>query len=263
MFHRPQFLLVVCVLVACFARDCPAAQQESGEHAELRRELDRLRILASGLQKRIDALEARIDEAERGGGQAGKSTPSPKPSVDRVSRLGLDGYCPVTLVNEMRWLLGKPQHRDSYEGCVYLFAGQEQKQEFQEQPERFAPVLSGYDAVLWFDEAKLVIGERKHGFFCSGSIWLFSSEECLQRFERDPNRYLLAKAISAADRIDAAADLCPRERVQDPGPVSDAPDTHTGDAGNESRPSSTRRRCAARRGIRRAHASNRRYASDR
>jgi YHS domain-containing protein len=118
--------------------------------------------------------------------------------------LALDGYCAVSLcddllANNRQWTLGDKEYGVIHRGHTYLFADAEKARRFFQDPDRYAPVLSGSDAVLAVDEGRYVKGIREHGAFFGGRIYLFSSEETLQKFEHNPNAYADA-ALSLASR---------------------------------------------------------------
>ncbi len=110
--------------------------------------------------------------------------------------LALDGYCPVTLCLKKRWTIGDVRYGAVHRGRTYLFAGPQEQQEFLANPDRYSPVLKGHDPVLALDEHRLVPGERRYGLFCGGRIYLFSGEQTLQTFARNPQRYM-AEAVQA------------------------------------------------------------------
>jgi YHS domain-containing protein len=103
--------------------------------------------------------------------------------------IGLDGFCPVTLVQERRWVKADPQWGAIHRDRTYLFAGPAEQQRFLADPDRYAPVLSGYDPVRYAEQAQLVEGKRQHGVFFRNQVYLFSDEAALQRFWESPQRY--------------------------------------------------------------------------
>jgi protein disulfide-isomerase len=103
--------------------------------------------------------------------------------------LGMDGYCPVTLKREQRWVPGDKQYGIVHRGRLYLFTGPAQAQQFWDNPDQFSPVLSGVDPVLALDNGATVQGQREHGVEFNGLVYLFSSESTLQHFSRNPERY--------------------------------------------------------------------------
>jgi protein disulfide-isomerase len=112
--------------------------------------------------------------------------------------LGLDGFCPVTLVERSRtapddprcWIRGDPRWGAVHRGVTYLFNGPDEQKRFLANPDHYAPALGGIDAVLAFDRAKLLRGRREFGTFCESRIYLFASKETLDAFQKDPRRYV-------------------------------------------------------------------------
>ena len=103
--------------------------------------------------------------------------------------LALDGYCVVTLVEQGRWVAGNPRFGIRHRGQLYLFAGRREKERFWQNPEGYAPVLSGYDVVTYLEQGHLVPGKRRHGVFYQGRIYLFANEQTLRKFELQPEHY--------------------------------------------------------------------------
>lgn len=103
--------------------------------------------------------------------------------------VGLDGFCPVTLSDEGRWLPGNPQWGVIHQGRTYYCAGPNERAKFLANPERYAPVFSGYDVVLASQKGILVPGKREHGAWYQGRVYLFASEETLLEFDRNPSRF--------------------------------------------------------------------------
>lgn len=111
--------------------------------------------------------------------------------------LGLDGNCPVTLVERMQWTLGDRAWGAVHRGRTYLFAGPEERTRFLANPDLYSPVMSGIDPVLALDNQMVVAGKREFGVFgADRRIYLFADEASLKRFEQNPKRYA-AEAIQA------------------------------------------------------------------
>jgi protein disulfide-isomerase len=103
--------------------------------------------------------------------------------------LGLDGCCPVTLVELKRWAKGDAQWGAIHRGRTYLFASSEAQRRFLANPDAYSPVIEGNDPVLALDNGQLVPGTRMLGVFFEKRVYLFSCEETLHRFEQNPKRY--------------------------------------------------------------------------
>ena len=72
--------------------------------------------------------------------------------------LGLDGCCPVTLVEQKRWAKGDTQWGAIHRGRTYLFASSEAQRRFLANPDAYSPVIEGNDPVLALDNRQLVPG---------------------------------------------------------------------------------------------------------
>ena len=120
---------------------------------------------------------------------------------------GMDGYCPVTLAEQSRWQLGDVRWGAVHRGRTYLFAGSGEQQRFLSNPDFYAPMLSGSDPVEYIERGNLVTGTRQHGVFYRQQVYLFSSEETLDRFWKSPERYHAAayQAMRQADATYQAA----------------------------------------------------------
>jgi YHS domain-containing protein len=103
--------------------------------------------------------------------------------------LGLEGYCPVTVLEKGTWAEGRPQWGARHRGRTYLFAGQSEQQNFLANPDRYAPALSGDDPVLAFESGTSTPGQRRFGVTYQSRMYLFASPETRAAFTADPARY--------------------------------------------------------------------------
>ncbi len=115
--------------------------------------------------------------------------PPANPNLSSGPPLALDGYCPVTLAEEEKWEKGNPAWGALHRGRTYLFNGQQQQQLFLADPDRYSPVLSGYDSTRYVDAGEPVPGLRQHGMWFRGKIYLFADEGSLDQFARNPEHY--------------------------------------------------------------------------
>jgi len=133
--------------------------------------------------------------------QAGPPAPNVPPQVAQTPApnppLGLDGYCPVELTENVTWVLGDRKWGALHRGRTYLFAGPEQQRRFLAQPDRYAPALAGNDVVIAVEDGRHVSGHRKHGVFFGGKVYLFTDEASLAKFSKNPNHYA-SRAVQSA-----------------------------------------------------------------
>lgn len=103
--------------------------------------------------------------------------------------LAFDGYCPVSLRANRKWISGDAQFGAIHRGRTFLFTGEEQRQQFLANPDAYCPVFSGVDPVLLLDSNQVVEGSRRFGFDYRGAFYLFSSEDSMNRFKSQPDIY--------------------------------------------------------------------------
>ncbi len=106
--------------------------------------------------------------------------------------LAFDGYCPVSMRNQWKWVPGNPKYGIVHLGRTYWFAGPEEQKQFWTDPARYAPALSGNDPVLATDHQQQVPGKREHSLDYDGMFYMFASEATLQQFTANPARYATA-----------------------------------------------------------------------
>ena len=143
--------------------------------------------------------------AMRPAGAALQSTDEPSPQAQPPAppappALALDGFCPVTLVDRRQWQAGDRQWGAIHRGRTYLFVGEAAQKAFLANPDRYSPVLSGNDPVMRLDHQQDVPGKREYGAFYNDRIYLFTSEDTFQRFDRNPNRYTIESSRQALRR---------------------------------------------------------------
>jgi len=102
---------------------------------------------------------------------------------------GLNGYCPVELVENEKWLRGDRRWTVVHRGRTYVFSGPGQQQRFRANPERYAPVFSGADPVLVVDRNRSVPGKTEFCVVYDGRLYMFSTASNLAQFREDPKRY--------------------------------------------------------------------------
>ncbi|MBN1908759.1 MAG: hypothetical protein JW818_03385 [Pirellulales bacterium] len=110
--------------------------------------------------------------------------------------LGLEGYCPVELVQSERWLEGDRRLSVEYQGRTYLISGPVQHRLFRAHPERYAPVLAGCDPVLAAEGKGRVPGRTDACAVFEGRLYMFSGQATLAQFRANPKQYVPDTATS-------------------------------------------------------------------
>lgn len=119
-----------------------------------------------------------------------------------VPPLGFDGYCTVTMKHELRWAKGDVKWGAVHRGRTYLFAGEEQRDEFLKNPDTYSPVLSGMDPVVALEENRATPGKRMFALEYLGQFYMFSSEDSMNRFWTNPEGYAqgVRQAMATGER---------------------------------------------------------------
>jgi len=159
---------------------------------------------------------AAADASKKAVSASTQSPPAPFPSTAGRSAeasadplqsmpVGLEGYCPVTLVDKGTWVEGRAQWGVRHRGRTYLFLGADQQKAFLADPDRYAPALSGDDPVAAFESGKSIAGQRRFGVTYQSRMYLFSSPESRSAFTANPQRFtsqvLLAEQPATAESL--------------------------------------------------------------
>ena len=120
------------------------------------------------------------------------STPPSAASVANEPKLAMDGYCAVSVVNESRWVEGKPDFGVVHLGKLYLFVNEKAMKTFLEDPIPYTPVLNEIDVVRFFEERKIVPGKREWAMQDPSNkrMFFFADEAAMLHFENEYARYV-------------------------------------------------------------------------
>jgi YHS domain-containing protein len=129
------------------------------------------------------------------------------PAAFEKPGLAMQGFCAVTVINENRWVEGKPEYGVIHLGKLYLFSSQQAMGSFLADPAPFTPVLNEIDVVRFFEERKIVKGKREFGVLdpVHNRMFFFADEAALKHFENEYERYtdaaleVMATAIKEAN----------------------------------------------------------------
>lgn len=127
----------------------------------------------------------------------------PQSAAEALPPLGLEGFCPIALIENKEWKEGDRQFGCIHRGQLYLFLSLKARDQFMESPDRYAPILAGFDPVTFTEKGELVAGNREHGRFIDDRIVLFTSEESFVKFKADPMKYIKAvrQALQESEQV--------------------------------------------------------------
>lgn len=104
--------------------------------------------------------------------------------------VAMDGFCPVTLRDNMKWQKGDKQFFAVHRGRTYYLATAAERAKFLANGDDFAPVLSGYDVVRFAQKKELIDGKRAYGLMTPDKqIYLFADKQSLEQFEKSSGAY--------------------------------------------------------------------------
>jgi protein disulfide-isomerase len=104
--------------------------------------------------------------------------------------IGLEGFCPVSITEGTKWTKGDVRFGAIHRGRTYLFGSAAEQQKFLANPDKYSPMLSGFDVVKYIEQGTLVDGKRNHGIVHQGHMYLFTDEASLTKFCENPNTYI-------------------------------------------------------------------------
>ena len=124
----------------------------------------------------------------------------PAPPEIVTEKFCLSGKCPVTLLTEGRWVDGDTQFGIVHRNRTYIFQNAEKLAQFRTDPDKYSPILAGYDPVVYEEEGTLVDGLVENGVFMGKTpeqkVVLFSDNASREKFQSSPQKYLEAIRIA-------------------------------------------------------------------
>jgi YHS domain-containing protein len=140
-----------------------------------------LKETVSQLENKVSVLQTLLRNYDQ---RQGEEAPSPLPDN---SKIGMEGFDPVVLVEQQRWETGDRKCGADHHGWTYLFSSDETRKKFLNSPGKYTPVLDGCDPIE-FLQGRTTAGSRRHGLYYHDRIFLFASEVNLNQFVSNPNR---------------------------------------------------------------------------
>jgi YHS domain-containing protein len=102
---------------------------------------------------------------------------------------GMEGYCPVCLKDMKKWVRGNPAYQAIYDGHVYSFMSDAQKNTFIADPLRYVPVLGGDCVTCLAKMSRRMPGNIRHAAYHRGRLYLFAGKDQKQMFLKDAAAY--------------------------------------------------------------------------
>ncbi len=115
---------------------------------------------------------------------------------------GLDGYCPVEIGLNRRWVRGKDAFVVEYKDIKYRISSKEHLDRFKLKPELYAPQVLGCDPVVLSKSQRAIPGKTSFGAFFDGKLYLFQSRSSRTTFKENPLKYTRLQHALKADKIE-------------------------------------------------------------
>ena len=112
--------------------------------------------------------------------------------IENQKPLALDGYCPVELVLNERWVEGDAKWTATHDGRSYQFSSREAFDSFCRSPELYAPYYAGVDPIVALVGGGMVDGRTDMCAVYHGRLYMFSSQESLEQFRANPAQCIKA-----------------------------------------------------------------------
>jgi YHS domain-containing protein len=123
------------------------------------------------------------------GGQNGASGNKAGQIQQGQVQQGMEGYCPVCLKDMKKWVRGNPAYQAVYDGHVYSFMSDAQKNAFLADPLRYVPVLGGDCVTCLAKMSQRMPGNIRHAAYHRGRLYLFAGKDQKQMFLKDAAMY--------------------------------------------------------------------------
>jgi len=152
--------------------------------------------------------------------QSRLSKPAPNPSIGNIAsdpgpvtppqptfskdKLLLDGFSPVSLLTDKKWVKGTEQFAVDFEGQWFLLTNADEVKAFHAKPDNFIPQFMGCDPVLLWESSQVpaVRGVTRFAAFYDDQLYLFASKENRDRFKESPDRFITTRVVLDLDLIE-------------------------------------------------------------
>jgi thioredoxin-related protein/YHS domain-containing protein len=136
--------------------------------------------------------------------QAGAGTQiaeATKPAAPEKVLIGMDGYSPVAMHRDRKWVAGKKEYSWPHHGVSYWMANAEELAVFRRDPGRFAPKLLGCDPVILNETDRALPGKVHYGAIFDGELFFFTSADSRAKFRKNPLTYTRTRHVLRVNDI--------------------------------------------------------------
>lgn len=122
--------------------------------------------------------------------------------VEPLSKIvGLEGFCPVQLLGERKWVSGQEELSETYRGVTYYLSSEAAREDFRKNPRKYSPQNLGCDPVVLYKDQQAVTGKIKFGAFFDSQLYLFDTSENRKSFKESPLKYTKIRHAIKIDEL--------------------------------------------------------------
>lgn len=121
--------------------------------------------------------------------------------VNTTKIIGLEGFCPVSLLGDREWISGREDLSETYRGITYYLSDKEALTKFREDPRKFCPQNLGCDPIVLYKDQQAVTGKIKFGAFFDDQLFLFDTSENRKAFKESPLKYTKIQHAIKVDEL--------------------------------------------------------------
>jgi len=113
--------------------------------------------------------------------------------LERDDQNGFKGFCPVALRDQRKLVDSNTEFSFEFDGNKYSFSSEQARQQFQNDPLRYAPVFGGHDVVA-MSEGRQVEGRLEFAVWFRDRLYLFSTRSTMARFHSQPREFAVNRS---------------------------------------------------------------------
>ena len=113
----------------------------------------------------------------------------PSDLLDAELPVALGGFSTVALRDNQQWLAGSQHIQLVFDGQIYWFSGERDRDIFAAAPQQYAAVLGGDCVVTYVNSSKRVMGKLEYGLIHARRLYFFAGSGEREEFRSDPSRF--------------------------------------------------------------------------
>ena len=122
-----------------------------------------------------------------------------------VQLVGLSGYSPISLRKHRKWVKGERKYAGQFKGILYYMVDEAELEQFNSDPEKYAPRLLGCDPVVLAETDRAIPGSTRFAAFFGEELYGFVSSATRDRFKQNPQKYVKTRHVLRLEQLEGTA----------------------------------------------------------